>query len=382
MRIHQNADTDSLTVAGSGTRSAPSRDLSQFSAAANHGDLGERIEIALTKSLERFGSTCCRVVSETEDLVTVARKLASSGGKRIRARFVYWGWRAAGRPDCDEVLELAVAIEVFHLSALVHDDLMDMSDSRRGVPSAHRQLTATHRSLGWRGDADHFGMSAGVLLGDALMVWADALINTASPVAADPMRFRRAYDDMRLELIGGQYLDITADCVDRRSLTEALWSARLKSGNYTIAQPLRLGAIAGGADEQVVDGLGELGAIVGEAFQIQDDILGVFGTGESTGKPVGDDLRQGKRTALVALALVQAAPTAVRTLLELLGDPDLTADQISTAQSIIVDSGALEAARALISDRLDRARRSLAAMPIDTPVKQSLADLLTGASGG
>ncbi|OMC13524.1 hypothetical protein A5736_23005 [Mycobacterium sp. SP-6446] len=346
-----------------------------------HEPSKERLDSALSESLRRFGVACGRTADETYDLVMAATRLGLADGKRLRARLFYWGWRAADRLDCDEVIDVAIAMEIFHLFALVHDDLMDKSPLRRGVPTAHQQLARMHMDRGWRGDPTHFGLSSAMLLGDALLVWADMVID-ASPLLKDCAHvFRRAYDEMRLEVMGGQYLDICADCVDRRSMSDVLRVARLKSGNYTISQPLRLGAIAGGAPDTLVAALAGLGRPLGEAFQIHDDIQGVFGQSDVTGKPVGDDIRNGKRTVLIAVALARCNANERTRLESVLGAPNVTARQVNDAGEIIRQSGALEVAQAVIVDRLQETIRALRSLAVDNAVKYTLADIFSRAVG-
>lgn len=340
-----------------------------------------RIEAALTASVDRFGAHFTTCADELRDLVATTEVLTDAGGKRIRPQLFYWGWRAGGGPDGQTVVDLSIALEVLHLFALVHDDVMDQADTRRGVPTAHRLLSDVHRARGWRGDSDHFGISCAILLGDALTVWADQVITSSALPSERALRFRRAYDDMRLELVAGQYLDIMADCVGSTSMHSALRVARLKSGNYTIAHPLRLGAIAAGGRPAVERGFAEFGAPLGEAFQINDDILGVFGSPAATGKPVGDDLRQGKRTTLVAAALDLAPPSQAYRLSQLLGDPDLTEEQVEQCRLIMLGSGALTHVRQLLADRTERALRVLDSMNLDDEVATPLRTLVAVAAG-
>lgn len=356
----------------------PSIEVTSVQSVETGGEQGprQRIEAALASSIEQFRVALGHTARETGDLVTVAANINAAGGKRIRAQLFYWGWRAAGQPDCNEIIDLAVLMEILHLFALVHDDVLDRSDTRRGVPTAHRQLSRLHRERGWRGDADHFGLSSSILLGDALLVWADMVIDSSDLLRNRMSRFRRAYDEMRLELVSGEYLDVLADRTGGVSTASALRLARLKSGNYSIGHPLRLGAIAGGADEGTLLGFARFGGWLGEAFQIHDDILGMFGRPSSTGKPVGDDLRQGKRTTLTVSAMDRATPAAARRLLELAGTPDLSEDEVDEARQIIRNCGALDAVRDLLADRTERALRALAEIPIDERFKEPLRELV------
>ncbi|WP_460773401.1 polyprenyl synthetase family protein [Microbacterium sp. GXF7504] len=315
------------------------------------------------------------------------------GGKRLRARFCLTGWEAVaetrGRTDAvpDAVVAAAASLEVFHAAALVHDDIIDNSDTRRGRPAAHRALEASHAASGWAGDGAAFGRSAAVLLGDLLVAWSDDLFE--SGLVDEPAAIARAaraeYARMRRDVTVGQYLDIAEESAfltspDEEHAERALRVASLKSARYSVEQPLVIGAaLAGGSDAQLA-ALRGFGHPIGMAFQLRDDVLGVFGDESVTGKPSGDDLREGKRTVLVAYAR-EAVPVGVRrTLDELIGDPRLDAAQIRSLQQTIVDSGALARVEALITGYAKEADRALAGAPLGTHAVGRLRDLALAAT--
>lgn len=226
-----------------------------------------------------------------------------AGGKRLRAMFLYWGWRAAGGPDTEDVVSAAAAMEFLQACALVHDDVMDRSDSRRGRPAMHRQFAALHNSAAWAGDPDDFGSAAAILIGDLCLSWADQLLLAGGLDAEALGRGKPVYDVMRTELMAGQYLDMLEQVRRNSEVEPALQVARFKSAKYTIERPLHLGAAMAGADADLTAALREYGLSLGVAFQLRDDLLGVYGDPSETGKPSGDDLREGKRTVLIALAM-------------------------------------------------------------------------------
>src|SRR5690349_8281772 len=224
------------------------------------------------------------------------------GGKRLRPAFAYWGYRGAGGADSEQVVAAVAALELVQASALIHDDLMDRSDTRRGLPSVHRRFTARHRNAGWGGDGTSFGDNAAVLLGDLALVWADELLHSSGVELSDLARARPVFDAMRTEVTAGQYLDVLTQATGDTSLERAGKVARYKSAKYTVERPLLLGAALAGAPAEVHAAYSAYGLPLGEAFQLRDDVLGVFGDPAQTGKPAGDDLREGKRTYLVAAA--------------------------------------------------------------------------------
>jgi geranylgeranyl diphosphate synthase type I len=335
----------------------------------------------------------------TADLGPEAQLLVESGasaldgGKRLRGRFCLAGWRAVeevGRNETappPEVIAAAAALEVFHAAALVHDDVIDNSDTRRGRPAAHRALEAAHRSHGWTGDAGAFGRSGAVLLGDLLVAWSDDLLEEGLAAASAPRASaaRAEYATMRREVTIGQFLDIAEESAyvtepDERHAERALRVASLKSARYSIQQPLAIGAALAGADDAQQAALAAFGHPVGLAFQLRDDILGVFGDEAATGKPSGDDLREGKRTVLIAFARERLAPPARRIVDELVGDPGLDAAQIASLQQTIVDTGALERVEHLIADYSREGERALSGARLGNAAVGELRDLARAAT--
>ncbi|HWT32652.1 MAG TPA: polyprenyl synthetase family protein [Microbacterium sp.] len=319
---------------------------------------------------------------------------ALAGGKRLRARFCIAGWRAVEdprEPDAASapapVIAAAAALEVFHAAALVHDDLIDNSDTRRGRPAAHRSLEAAHRSAHWHGDADAFGRSGAVLLGDLLVAWSDDLYEEALLEAAPAhARVARAeYGRMRREVTIGQFLDIAeessfARAPDDQHAERALRVASLKSARYSVQQPLVIGAALAGASAAQHAALAWFGHAVGMAFQLRDDVLGVFGDETVTGKPSGDDLREGKRTVLVAYAREAADADARARFDARLGDAELDAAAIGQLQDFIRGTGALDRVEELITSYAADAERALREGPLEVGALDELRDLARAAT--
>lgn len=313
------------------------------------------------------------------------------GGKRLRARFCHAGWQAAARFHAPEAAEpgalwdLCAALEIFQSAALVHDDLIDNSDTRRGRPSAHRALESSHREAHWSGDAAAFGRSAGILLGDLLVAWSDDLLEEALaelPVAA---AVRREYARMRRDVTVGQFLDIAEESAwsvnaSDSHVERALRVVSLKSARYSIEQPLVLGAALAGADDEQLGTLRRFGHPLGMAFQLRDDVLGVFGDVAVTGKPAGDDLREGKRTVLVALTRQRLDDAARNLFDELLGDPDLTSEQVTFLQGTITGTGALDEIETMIDGYAEDADRALSGSRLDESAIGGLRDLAHAAT--
>lgn len=314
-----------------------------------------------------------------------AAQLFTTGGKRIRPAGCVWGWVAvAGIPgDPAALLRAAASLDLLHVSALVHDDVMDASDTRRGIPAAHRRFAARHAEIAGRGEAESFGRAAAILLGDALLVWSEELFAHSGLDPAALARARRPLEAMRTEVTAGQFLDVVAQATsplaareDPAAVTERVQQVvEYKTARYTFIRPLHIGAAAAGANPEQLESLARFGSALGRGFQYRDDVLGVFGDPELTGKPAGDDLREGKLTVLVASAMRLADPQAATQLAGLIGDPQLSRTQIEQARRIITDSGALAATETEIADAYQRALEALEAAPITAEAKTALRNI-------
>ncbi|HET6531077.1 MAG TPA: polyprenyl synthetase family protein [Actinoplanes sp.] len=302
------------------------------------------------------------------------------GGKRLRPAFAYWGYRGAGGPDCDRVVAAVSALELVQASALIHDDLMDRSDTRRGEPAMHRRFAALHTAAGWHGGAAAFGDGAAVLLGDLALVWSDEMLHSSGVDLDALARARPVFDRMRTEVTVGQYLDVLTQVTRDTSLDRAGQVARYKSAKYTVERPLLIGAALAGAPPELVAAYQGFGLPLGEAFQLRDDVLGVFGDPVQTGKPAGDDLREGKRTYLVAAAFAAAAPDDRAELADRLGDPGLDLAGVQRLRTIIRDSGALARTEERITALTEAALTALAGADLPAEPRSVLEALAEAAT--
>ena len=339
-------------------------------------DLRHRVQKALNAFLAAQVPLLDAISPELSPLTDALSELVA-GGKRLRPAFCYWGFRGAGGVDGDEIVEAAASLELFQACALIHDDVMDGSDTRRGQPAVHRRFASLHRTEAWVGDPEAFGMGAAVLLGDLCLAWSDEMLSTSGLPAERLLAGSRVYAEMRTELMGGQYLDLLEQARGGGSVERALRVARYKSAKYTIEKPLHLGAVLAGADQAVLDGYSGYGLPLGEAFQLRDDVLGVFGDPAVTGKPAGDDLREGKRTALVAIALEAADAGQAAVVRRHLGDPHLTVEGVTALRTVLQDTGALARVEALIAELTDDALTALQAAPVEDEARTVLEQLAT-----
>ncbi|MDM7831396.1 polyprenyl synthetase family protein [Cellulomonas edaphi] len=364
--------------------------MSTTSAALTDADgVRARVDGHIADHLSQLRAELAGIGADAAPLADAVEQMLS-GGKRLRAAFCYWSWRAhGGVPGTAaevSVLRVGAALELFQAAALFHDDVMDDSDTRRGFPAAHRSFADRHRRSGLEGDARHFGQSAAILLGDLALVasereFAESLAGIPEPAAR---RARGVFDLMRTEVTVGQYLDVLGQSLpwgddtvaDEARAREVI---RAKSARYSVEHPVVLGAALAGASDAELATCRSLGLPLGEAFQLRDDLLGVFGDPASTGKPAGDDLREGKRTVLVARTVARAQEDGDARTLDLLrrtlGDRHASAEAITTLARAVRASGAVEDLEVLIAslsaeafavidaqDWLDPARSMLVAL--------------------
>ncbi|WP_340538669.1 polyprenyl synthetase family protein [Nocardioides sp. GXZ039] len=340
------------------------------------------IEQALTEFLDLQAVRLAPLGPDAERLLAEAR-VAVAGGKRFRAAFCYWGFRAVAEP-LDEaedaaLLRACAALELLHASALAHDDLMDASDTRRGRPATHREFEGQHRSEQWRGDPEQYGAAAAILLGDLLQGWADELLRRCGFGWDRVGPALEIFDLCRSEVIAGQFLDVSVQARGRADVEAAMTVLRYKSAKYSIERPLHVGAALAGASPDTITALTRFGLPLGEAFQLRDDLLGVFGDPSATGKPAGDDLVEGKRTVLVALALDAADAEDAALLDGALGSP-LTEPEVQRLREIIDTCGARAQVEAVIAELVTISLAALDDAALDphaTAVLRSLADAVT-----
>ena len=347
-------------------------------------DLRERIQQIITQTLTVEGALL-HGISDDLDPLSEALTAFLNGGKRLRPAFCYWGWRGAGGDASDAAVEAAAvraaaALEFLQGCALIHDDVMDGSDTRRGLPAVHHRFANLHRGSMWLGSPEAFGIGAAILLGDLCLSWADQML-MASGMPADALgRAKPVYDEMRTELMAGQYLDLLEQARGGGSIERARTVVQYKSAKYTIEKPLHLGAALAGAGPEVIAAYTAFGLPLGEAFQLRDDILGVFGDPKETGKPAGDDLREGKRTILVAMAFERSSEAQQVEFRQLLGDPALDAAGVETLREIITSTGARAETEGLIDRLLDESLSAAANPVIADDARQVLTQLAHAAA--
>ncbi len=333
--------------------------------------LREAINASLTNFVDRENEYLRTIASELYPVADALKNFLIDSGKRFRPLFAAAGFVGSGGILDAVSINAIASIELVHVCALIHDDVMDGSDTRRGAPSIHRLFEKLHRTESLKGSPEQFGVASAILLGDLALVWASKALHESGMDSQSILRALPLYDEMRVELMAGQYLDVYEQALASESIERSLKVARFKSGKYSIERPLHFGAsLASGSNLAAYTGYG---IPLGEAFQLRDDLLGVFGDPAQTGKPAGDDLREGKRTVLIAATLQRANPAEKDRVNALLGKPDLVLSEVEEIRTIITSSGAADFVENMITELTADA---LAAIEIGTITSDAKAFLV------
>jgi geranylgeranyl diphosphate synthase type I len=324
-----------------------------------------RIDALLEAEAVRWGLVDPELIPPIEAL----RRFVLDGGKRLRPAFCHWAFVGAGGAlDDQAVIDAGAALELLHAMALLHDDVMDGSSLRRGRTTIHVDFAARHVDAGWRGEGRRFGEGVAILVGDLAFVYADLLMVGVPPAVTE------IFNELRVELNIGQYLDLVGTAEARRDTPMARRIARYKSGKYTVERPLHLGAALAGRLDDLAQPLSAYGLPLGEAFQMRDDILGAFGDPAVTGKPVGEDLREGKPTPLLAIATTRAG-AAELALLDRVGAADLGDDEVAAIQTLLIETGAREETERLVDQLAAEAVAALGRAAITAGARVALSEL-------
>jgi geranylgeranyl diphosphate synthase, type I len=324
-----------------------------------------RVRTLMTSELARW----TQVDAQLAEPIDALSALVLAGGKRLRPAFAHWAFvGVGGDPEDQRIVDAGAGLELLHTFALIHDDIMDGSHTRRGAEAVHVQFVRSHRTFNGRGEDRRFGEGAAILVGDLAFVYADILMSSANPEAM------QVFNELRVEVNIGQYLDLVGSVRGEPTLAAAQRICQYKSGKYTIERPLHLGAALAGKLPAVEAALSAYGMPLGEAFQLRDDIMGALGDNAITGKPVGDDLREGKPTALVARAR-EVATVGQRELLSRIGDPNLTDEEIAELQSILRATGSAQWVEGRIATLRDQSIGAIAQAGLTSGATEALTDL-------
>lgn len=324
--------------------------------------VAERLEDFLDEKSAEVGSITSSAVALVEAIKTLAR-----GGKRLRPAFAFWGFiGAGGQPETEDIVNVGVALELFQAAALIHDDLIDRSDTRRGQPSVHKRFEAQHREQQLDGDPAHYGGASAILAGDLCLSFSEEVFASVETVG---VATRKIFNQMRTQVMAGQYLDILEESAGSsydpaEAVLRARTIVRYKSAKYSTENPFLLGGTLAGAGQDLLNTYRAFALPLGEAFQLRDDVLGVFGDPSITGKPAGDDLREGKRTELIAYAMLLADEESKRLISARLGAADLSDAEVEQMSTILRQCGALAKTEANIAQLNKEALNALSITPV------------------
>jgi geranylgeranyl diphosphate synthase type I len=340
-------------------------------------ELASSIDEVLARFLEERRAEAASIEGSAGALVDEVARVVGAGGRRLRPAFCYWGHLAAGAPHSAAILRASASLELLHAFALLHDDVMDQAVVRRGEPAAYRRLAREREASHARGDALHYGISVAVLAGDLAFALSDTLLLASGFPPDRVVAAGGILHDMRIRAVAGQYMDLSGAGRPVADPEEVRRIARLKTAAYSVEGPLLLGAALGRGSRDLRDRFCAYGALVGEALQLRDDLLGLFGDPEKTGKDVESDVRHGKPTLLLAEALRRGGPAERRTIIDLWGRPDLGVDEIDAVRAAIAATGAPGATTALIDELVGEAVTVLDPLPEDArDVLTRLAELV------
>ncbi|MCW4464406.1 polyprenyl synthetase family protein [Glutamicibacter sp. MNS18] len=326
----------------------------------------QRVAVTLDDFLAEKALEVGSITTSAVALVDAIKAL-TRGGKRLRPAFAFWGFLGAGgQSETNDIVKVGVALELFQAAALIHDDLIDRSDTRRGQPSVHKRFEAQHLELQLDGDPAHYGGASAILAGDLCLSLSEevfASVESVGPAA------RKIFNQMRTQVMAGQYLDILEESAGSsydpaEAVKRARTIVRYKSAKYSTENPFLLGGALAGAGPELLASYQAFALPLGEAFQLRDDVLGVFGDPSVTGKPAGDDLREGKRTELIAHAMLLADTESKSLIARRLGAPDLRDDEVEQISTILRECGALAETETDIAQLTNDAMAAMSKIPV------------------
>ncbi len=287
------------------------------------------------------------------------KKITMSGGKRLRPALMYYSYIGVGGKRKKELLRASISVELIHTFLLIHDDIIDRDDKRHGVMTTHLKYKEMHEKFFWQDNSTHFGTSMAIIIGDMVAALGNQALYSSKFKAEILIKALYKLQKVVANTVIGEAKDVLISFKGRATEAEILDVCELKTAKYTIESPLHLGAILGEADDNILEKLTKLAIPIGIAFQIQDDILGVFGSEEKIGKPVGSDIAEGKQTILVSEARKKANVKQTAVLKSVLGKEDLTQKEIEKFREIIVETGALDYAKKLAQNYIVEAKKEI-----------------------
>jgi geranylgeranyl diphosphate synthase type I len=321
------------------------------------------------ENAREFGDVPVLMVETYKDMITA--------GKGIRGFLVKLGYEICGGSEADKIIEASTFMELFHSAILMQDDFMDRDGFRRGLPAAHVVLAEEGKKLGVKVPFEHYGYSTAVCLSDGgfYLSWKKLMESGFGP--NELVRASKVYYEYVIRLAFGQTMDLTVtgkEDITEEEVLKVIWT---KSGEYTALLPLLSGAaLAGEEEEDKLNNIKEYAKCFGWAFHIQDDILGMFGEKEKLGKPIGSDLKEGKNTLLMLHLRKNGTSEQLKFQKELLGNQDITNEQIDKMKKILRDTGAYDHVYNLGLKYVEEGKKYIPLMTKDKELQKVLESLL------
>jgi len=338
----------------------------------------EKFKKVFDPELEKYFDKAIKETQKKDKLITGAlkhiKKITMSGGKRLRPALMYYGYLGAGGRQKNEIIKTAISVELIHTFLLIHDDIIDRDAKRHGVMTTHLKYKKIHEKFFWLDNSTHFGNSMAIIIGDMIMALGNKALFISNFKPEIIIKALYKLQKVVANTVIGQAKDVLISFKGKATEQEILNMCRLKTAKYTIESPLHLGAILSEADENILKSFSKLSIPIGIAFQIQDDILGIFGSEKKIGKPVGSDIAEGKQTILISQAKKKADIKQKMTLRNTLGKENLTQKDIKNFRKVIIETGALDYAKKLAQGYIIKAKKEI----IKTPVKKETKDFLMG----
>jgi geranylgeranyl diphosphate synthase type I len=337
--------------------------------------LKEQIDLEIAQYLDQVIKEARGVDAFMTDVITHFKKTILAGGKRIRPIMMYWGYIAAGGKNEQEIIKTSISLELIHAFLLIHDDIIDRDDIRHGQKTIHATYRDHYNKFFSGDDGEHFGTAVAIVSGDFVYSLGNQVI-FSSAFSSDVIV--KALNKMQ-EIVGltcvGEIQDVYMSYGYNVSEEKIIAMYENKTAKYTFDGPLKLGAIMAGADDALCDKLSAFAIPLGIAFQIRDDILGVFGDAKKTGKPVGSDIAEGKMTLMVHRAISLADRKQKKELKRLLGKKDITNKEIAIFQKILHDTGAMKSIDEQMKILINQSQKALDNITMHTGAKEFLSTL-------
>ena len=321
---------------------------------AQQEEIKSRIDKAIASFLDDKIKEASQVSEASKLLMQNIKEFSLRKGKRIRPLMVVYGFKCFSQEKEEEIIKVSIASELLHDYLLIHDDIMDESDLRRGEPTFHKVYEKIYSEKGLSG-VEQYAENSSLLAGDVLAALAVEPILEADFPAELKVRAVKRFCETNSLTGFGQELDVLLELNKEAKAQDVNLVHTLKTAKYTIEGPLHIGAILAGATKEQLKVLSDYAIPAGRAFQIQDDILGVFGSEEKVGKPIDSDLKEGKKTLLIIHALENGSSEQKKRLLEILGNQSISMQDVEDARKIIQETGSLEHSKKLAHELAHKA---------------------------